>query len=405
MKELFGIQVTQSPEKYLGLPMLAGKGKEIAFREIVDKRRKRVQNWSQRWILMGERRYLSKQNYNLERDTLAGLKEAVQKQGQEMDCFNRASLAKQGWRYRLLVASWPHVQVEHTTCGERERVWRMGMWKKLWQAKLPNKLRIFAWRICHKILPVYATLQKRKILEIGTCPRCGQSDEIVLHAIVVEYKRVDGNNCITSDNRQVGKNNDYGLAIWNNRNAAVINNSLRTYQQIVSYTLNFLEEFRQAQDKHMARVDRNQCLRCTTANQRTRSDCQKWFRGRNGAVSKPIIGCKDATMVKSWAAAAAVNLAAEVGFHNIELEGDAFNVITQVMQREKNLAPIGIIIDEIQLRLSSFTSWACQYFNRDANKVSHELARMALDHVEDHYWVEETPLNVCVLVESDKLQV
>ncbi|XP_022722206.1 uncharacterized protein LOC111279525 [Durio zibethinus] len=56
-------------------------------------------------------------------------------------------------------------------------------WNRLWKANIPNKVKVFGWRLCHDILSVYKNLNKRKMVKQATSPRCKQEDESSLHAI------------------------------------------------------------------------------------------------------------------------------------------------------------------------------------------------------------------------------
>ena len=48
--------------------------------------------------------------------------------------------------------------------------------------KVPNKLKIFAWRACTNSLPTLDNLVKRKIVS-PICPRCKREPETVIHAL------------------------------------------------------------------------------------------------------------------------------------------------------------------------------------------------------------------------------
>ncbi|KAL0412615.1 UNVERIFIED_CONTAM: putative mitochondrial protein [Sesamum radiatum] len=45
-------------------------------------------------------------------------------------------------------------------------------WRKLWQASLPNKIKVFIWRVCHNALPTGVNLAKRLRDSPGECPLC-----------------------------------------------------------------------------------------------------------------------------------------------------------------------------------------------------------------------------------------
>ena len=34
------------------------------------------------------------------------------------------------------------------------------MWKKIWAANIPSKIRVFIWRVCHGIIPVFTKLHQ-----------------------------------------------------------------------------------------------------------------------------------------------------------------------------------------------------------------------------------------------------
>jgi hypothetical protein len=51
------------------------------------------------------------------------------------------------------------------------------LWKNIWSLKLPSKVKIFTWRLCHNSLPTRMNI-KRKRVELDTvCPMCNRADE------------------------------------------------------------------------------------------------------------------------------------------------------------------------------------------------------------------------------------
>ncbi|KAL4619828.1 hypothetical protein ACB092_06G108800 [Castanea dentata] len=55
--------------------------------------------------------------------------------------------------------------------------------KQLWKVRVPNKMKVFAWRACHEILPTRVNLAKRNIIIDNTCRCCQQAPETAIHAI------------------------------------------------------------------------------------------------------------------------------------------------------------------------------------------------------------------------------
>lgn len=74
-------------------------------------------------------------------------------------------------------------------------------WKQIWKPRLPPKVRIFAWRLGHDLLPT-----KLKIAAINkdansACPRCNLTSETTIHAIRDYQKAKDILTCGGIDGR------------------------------------------------------------------------------------------------------------------------------------------------------------------------------------------------------------
>ena len=73
---------------------------------------------------------------------------------------------------------------EKTGVGECSRPSRGShLWAKLWKLHVPNKIKIFGWRVCQNILPTKDALFRRKITEDGGCEVCKGETESVLHML------------------------------------------------------------------------------------------------------------------------------------------------------------------------------------------------------------------------------
>ena len=65
------------------------------------------------------------------------------------------------------------------------------LWKKIWAARIPNKVQMLAWRISHDFLPVMTNLFRRKVSTQLLCPLYGMSKETALHALRYYMKASD----------------------------------------------------------------------------------------------------------------------------------------------------------------------------------------------------------------------
>ena len=61
---------------------------------------------------------------------------------------------------------------------------RSQLWKKMWQLKIPAKVRIFAWQTCMNALPTMQNLKLRDVDTAGFCPLCDKVPETLPHALL-----------------------------------------------------------------------------------------------------------------------------------------------------------------------------------------------------------------------------
>ncbi|KAL0428200.1 UNVERIFIED_CONTAM: hypothetical protein Slati_2994800 [Sesamum latifolium] len=62
---------------------------------------------------------------------------------------------------------------------------KQSWWRKLWQAKLPNKIKVFVWRACLNALPTGKSLSKHIPGFLALCPFCQCGKDDVLHTLVL----------------------------------------------------------------------------------------------------------------------------------------------------------------------------------------------------------------------------
>ena len=67
------------------------------------------------------------------------------------------------------------------TCGNASQ---SRLWKTIWLAEVPNKVKNFVWRACQNILPKKSNLFHRHVLSSNACDQCGQSSETTSHVLL-----------------------------------------------------------------------------------------------------------------------------------------------------------------------------------------------------------------------------
>ena len=65
------------------------------------------------------------------------------------------------------------MMMEVSMQGECSAIGADGLiWNKLWKLHIPNKIKVFGWRVINDILPTHENLTLRHIVEDITCALC-----------------------------------------------------------------------------------------------------------------------------------------------------------------------------------------------------------------------------------------
>ncbi|XWS22732.1 hypothetical protein CRYUN_Cryun29cG0061600 [Craigia yunnanensis] len=87
----------------------------------------------------------------------------------------------------------------------------------------------------------------------------------------------------------------------------------------------------------------------------------------------------------------AMIFASEMGFTNVEFEGDALAVIRKMQGGDTDFSPIGNVIEEARNRVFMFQKCCFMHVGRKGNEVANRLAKYGLGISDDIIWVEECP--------------
>ncbi|XWS23733.1 hypothetical protein CRYUN_Cryun28dG0040600 [Craigia yunnanensis] len=81
------------------------------------------------------------------------------------------------------------------------------------------------------------------------------------------------------------------------------------------------------------------------------------IRNGDGAVMGAYAGKRSGLVcpftVETFAVICSVLLAQQIGFYNVEIEGDALGVIKKIQEKEADMSPIGALIEEARVRKRS----------------------------------------------------
>lgn len=59
----------------------------------------------------------------------------------------------------------------------------MGVWKRIWKIRAPNRIRHFMWRAVKDSLPTKKNLKRRHVVGNELCPLCDDTQETILHSL------------------------------------------------------------------------------------------------------------------------------------------------------------------------------------------------------------------------------
>ncbi|KAJ0091114.1 hypothetical protein Patl1_13670 [Pistacia atlantica] len=93
-------------------------------------------------------------------------------------------------------------------------------------------------------------------------------------------------------------------------------------------------------------------------------------------MKKPMF--PDAYLAESFAALQVVILAADIGINQIILEGDALQVVNDLLRDEENWGQAGLISMDTKAVSRNFQTCFVHHVNRASNVIAHTLAKDAL---------------------------
>ncbi|XWS42050.1 hypothetical protein CRYUN_Cryun17cG0135400 [Craigia yunnanensis] len=110
-------------------------------------------------------------------------------------------------------------------------------------------------------------------------------------------------------------------------------------------------------------------------------------------------------MIEASATICALQLAQQMGFLKVEIEGDALGVIRKLQSTGEDLLPVGCLVDEAKAISRRFQLCKFMHTGRKGNMAAHYLAKYGLELYEERIWVEECPDFVMDVVINDVLHL
>lgn len=120
-----------------------------------------------------------------------------------------------------------------------------------------------------------------------------------------------------------------------------------------------------------------------------------------GSCTYPFDGIQDAFVAEAWACERTLIFAVEMGFCNIQVEGDSLSIIKNIKSSRKDKSVLRPIIQSITQMGKNFEELTYHFVPRSANQAAHALAMDGYYHHPLKFFVEEAPDPIEKMVKLD----
>ena len=107
--------------------------------------------------------------------------------------------------------------------------------------------------------------------------------------------------------------------------------------------------------------------------------------------------------IEATAAGWALAFALEIRVKRTVLEGDSLNVIKCLMEEERLLVPMGLLIEDAKSLSHCFDELLYSHTKRECNALAHNLARYAVSTLNFVVWIENVPSQFQNALQADSV--
>ncbi|XP_042958008.1 uncharacterized protein LOC122293496 [Carya illinoinensis] len=434
--QFWGVHQFQQYDKYLGLPTMVGRGKYQAFSTLKYRVWAKMQGWKEKLLSQGGKEILLKavalsiptytmSCFKLPRSLCSNLEEMMarfwwgQKSDERKICwlswkkmcdsklsgglgfknlqlFNMALLAKQGWRimtqessllHRIFKARYfPTSSFKDSMLGGTHSF----VWRGIWEAKtyllkgcrwrVGNGLSINIWEDYwlpnHKLVPTPP---------ITATDSASERDNSVASLMMQNPRRWDIEKV-----RSLIPAREANEVLSIRLSSEDVSDSLVwEHEKSGLYSVNSAYQFFHSMDTDRNRAESSLKLNVDGAifSDQCRSGIGVVLRDDKGqvtfAASKLEDALADPMEIELIAILRGIQLCIPLGIAELQIESDALLVIEELKKDGRSSTLWSSLIHEIKTLLSSFPAWSIQYRGRESNGVAHNLAKFAwhLDNI------------------------
>lgn len=320
-----------------------------------------------------------------------------------------------------------------------------GFWRKLWNLKIPPKVKDFLWRACSGYLPTRMALQQKHVPILTHCPMCNNNEETTMHCLArCNFAQACiceagfGNTLDSSEDFEGWLNvtlSSYSRleaaelvmslwSIWKARNMVVWHGTYLHIDEVVRTATITLDQWRDAQAKNfvpssviMQSLDGKEHWMKPERNTIKVNVDAAIFKEENsygfGYVARDHTGRVLGARAASYPGVISAELAEAIGckealswikskqWGKTYLETDCSKVVQAIHSSVNIASPLGLIVSDCkQLMLQIADAEIC-FVKRSANKVAHCLARQSYFHSDRTFTESNIPIAVLDLCMND----
>ncbi|KAL0449788.1 UNVERIFIED_CONTAM: putative ribonuclease H protein [Sesamum latifolium] len=306
------------------------------------------------------------------------------------------------------------------TSGDR---WSRNTWRKVWQASIPNKAKVFIWRAIRNILPTSGNLQKRLQQVVACCPFCDCVEETPIHTLLrcsfarqvwalsdihwqnLNFHALSVEHWIDGLSLKL-PSSDFNFVImicwtiWWSRNLKLARKDFLFPLQVVDFARNYLLAFSSHSPKNTLAVSvKKDSWSCPpTGWIKVNFDGNVLDGGRAlglGIIARDAVGSclawlsvrlnrgGSAELAEVFAAREAICLAQKYQWHQVILEGDCSSVLDKLFEARPNFSISSPLIADTRSLCSLLNSVSFSHVLRSGNVAADFLASSALNQVGD----------------------
>lgn len=301
------------------------------------------------------------------------------------------------------------------------------LWKRLWKLSVPNKYKIFLWRLCHNIIPTVLALNSRGLQIQDSCFMCKYANESAAHVFMDcdEIAAVWGTspfqfnldstdlcisewlleNCKLWSDKQLGFFSMACYFIWEYRNASRIDTRRLHLGQIWKKCEDIWNGFNHANT--IINTPHVPCwskpaypcfkINCDAATSNTfggsvRCIGRDWHGVFSGAVSRVFPNIKDPLILEGLAMLEGIKFAKHLRLSDIVLKSDSKMVMEVLGSNCVDLSYLVSIKTEILSLCRELRSVCFIWCHRKANMVAHCVAPLGRNSVDSFVcWMDSPP--------------